>query len=118
MKELARRLGPDSNVVCNAVHPGGITGKFNKPIVGNSVFLNALDDTFQAGAYWSEEQGALTVLGPAISPKILGAKISGKYFIPIARPAPCSTYGNDMELAKKLWEFSEGLLKEKGYDAM
>jgi len=34
MKELAKRLGPSSNVVANAVHPGAVTGKFNKVFVG------------------------------------------------------------------------------------
>jgi len=118
IKELNRRLGPNKRILANAVHPGAITGNFNKPFMGWSTFLSALDDGLQSIVYWSEEQGALSVVGPAVSPKIIQDNVRGEYFVPIARVSHSSAYANDAELAKKLWEFSERLLAEKGYDKM
>lgn len=36
----------------------------------------------------------------------------GKYFIPIATPAPPTAYAQDKELAEQLWRLSEDLVKQ------
>jgi len=72
----------------------------------------------QAVCSWKVETAALTVMCPLVSPKIIDGKVSGRYFVPIARESPCSTSGNDAALAANLWAFSEKLLAEKGWASM
>jgi NAD(P)-dependent dehydrogenase (short-subunit alcohol dehydrogenase family) len=53
VKELTRRLGPSSQVYCNSVHPGAVTGQFNAGLYsGTNNFASSLDAAVQKGFYW------------------------------------------------------------------
>ncbi|MBO9316691.1 MAG: short-chain dehydrogenase, partial [Chloroflexus sp.] len=58
----------------------------------------------------SPEQGAVTSIYLASSPEVAG--VSGVYFVR-KKPAQPSTAAQDAALARRLWEFSEQLVREK-----
>ncbi len=102
-RELARRL-KDTGITVNCCHPGAVatnigisrdTG-FGKTITG------LLKPFFQ-----TPEQGARTAIYLASSKEVRG--ITGEYFCK-CKIAKSSKRSKDMELAKKLFEFSEGLV--------
>jgi len=117
-RELARRLGPNSHIYVNAVHPGGVQGELNRYMHGGNPILKAIDTAAQAISYWDCKEASLTVLCPAVSPRIRQENIRGQYFVPIGRLDQGSKVGRDQDLARRLWEFSERVLQEKGWDKM
>ncbi|KAF0461267.1 NADP-binding protein [Gigaspora margarita] len=110
--ELNKRLS-GTNVYCNSLHPGIIKteltrgvvanwGSWIKPLVYLSTFFMITPD-----------DGALTQLYCATSPEIEEKNHRGKYFVPFGEVDEPVAQGKDEELAKKLWDFSENLIKEK-----
>ncbi|CAG8530322.1 3903_t:CDS:2 [Gigaspora rosea] len=110
--ELNKRLS-GTNVYCNSLHPGIIKteltrgvvadwGSWIKPFVYISTFFMITAD-----------DGALTQLYCATSPEIEEKNFRGKYFVPYGEVSEPIAQGKDEELAKKLWDFSENLIKEK-----
>ena len=102
-RELARRL-KDKGIAVNCCHPGAVatnigisrdTG-FGKTITG------MLKPFFQ-----TPEQGASTAIYLASSKEVEG--ITGEYFYK-CKIAKSSERSKDMELAKRFFEFSEGLV--------
>lgn len=118
VRELSKRLGPTSTVFVNAVHPGAVTGGFNKFLYGESKFFAACDAAIQQVVYWTEAHAALTCVAPLVSPKVFKEKWRGKYLVPIARESGSSVAANDPKLAENLWKFSEDLLREKKWAEM
>lgn len=114
-KELARR---SPKVMVNAAHPGGVQGKLSRYMVAGSELTEKIDSVVQHYLYWTPIEAALTSLRPAVSREIVDKKITGQYFVPIARMDPGSDLARDSDLARKLWDFTEDLLKQKGYDVM
>ena len=105
-KELSKRL-KDRGITVNCCHPGAVatnmgvsreTG-FGKTITG------LLKPFFQTPA-----EGARTAIFLATDESV--KDISGEYFYR-CKIAKSSRRSNDPELAKKLYEFSEALVKEK-----
>lgn len=105
-KELSKRL-KDRGITVNCCHPGAVatnmgvsreTG-FGKTITG------LLKPFFQTPA-----EGARTAIFLATDESV--KDISGEYFYR-CKIAKSSRWSNDPELAKKLYEFSEALVKEK-----
>lgn len=101
--ELARRLREkNSPVTVNAFHPGFVRsglGAQNGWIGKATVAVAALFAN-------SPEQGARTGIMLATSPAHAGE--SGGYYAR-ERPHPVSNGGDDPEIARKLWEASEGM---------
>lgn len=104
-RELARRL-ENKGILVNCCHPGAVatnigisrdTG-FGKTVTG------MLKPFFQ-----TPEQGASTAIYLATSKEVEG--ITGEYFYK-CKIAKSSERSKDMELAKRLFEFSEQLVKE------
>jgi NAD(P)-dependent dehydrogenase (short-subunit alcohol dehydrogenase family) len=118
VRELNRRIGADKKVFVNAVHPGGVQGNLTRHMVGDNSILKIVDNFTQKLMYWRNQDGALTVLSPAVSPAVVKDNIRGQYFVPIGRPAETSAYASDPKLAQRLWEMTENILKEKGWDSM
>jgi NAD(P)-dependent dehydrogenase (short-subunit alcohol dehydrogenase family) len=117
IKELNRQLkeSGNSDVLVNVVHPGAVKGNLTRHIaVGSDLFL-MFNEQFQKYMYWDEDVSALTVLRPAVSPQIIKDKISGQYFVPIARyPLNAeSELAQNATFAKEFWIFSERILEEK-----
>ncbi|XP_074588118.1 short-chain dehydrogenase TIC 32 B, chloroplastic-like [Curcuma longa] len=103
--ELARRLREEgANVTANSVHPGLIKTNLGRH---STIFVAVLRAT--TCVLWkSIPQGAATTCYVALHPSVKG--ISGKYF------ADCNiekTTANGLNetLARKLWEYSETLIK-------
>ncbi|KAL5142358.1 Short-chain dehydrogenase TIC 32, chloroplastic [Glycine soja] len=112
--ELARRLKEDGiDITANSVHPGA-TVSTNIHI--HSGLLNGLHKIAwlfgleKILGYMAKnvQQGASTTCYVALHPQVSG--ISGKYFED-NNLAEVYSHGRDMNLAKKLWDFSINLTK-------
>ena len=99
-RELNRRL-VGSSVSVFSVHPGSVTTELARHLFGDIVefFLVPLRFIF----FKNSKQGAQTSICCAVDNEIM--KHSGEYFADCARKAT-SQAGYDMELAKKLWDYS------------
>ncbi|KAH0915216.1 hypothetical protein HID58_029662 [Brassica napus] len=102
--ELARQLKEDGvNITVNSLHPGAIMTSlwrhFNSYLAGA---VSALASYFIK----TVPQGAATTCYLALSPQVAG--VTGEYFrnCKITKP---SSFGQDSELAKKVWDFSTKL---------
>jgi len=117
IKELDRRLKESGNgdVLVNVVHPGAVRGNLTRHVSKGSDFNLMLDELLQKYLYWDEDVSALTVLRPAVSTQIRKDKISGQYFVPIARyPLGAeSELAQNSTFAKEFWIFSEQILEDK-----
>jgi len=117
VKELNRILREErgvNDVFVNVLHPGGIRGNLTRHATKGNAWMEKIDYEFQKVVYWDEE-GALTVLYPAVGERIFKEKISGQYFVPIAREAFGSEneIAKNMSFAKEFWAFSERIVQEK-----
>ncbi|CAF1435414.1 unnamed protein product, partial [Didymodactylos carnosus] len=109
-KELAERLGPDSRIYCNGVHPG---------VVKTNVFQHINWIKFVLSPFMrTVENGAMTTLYVATHPDIEIKNIHGAYFVPskhIPPPyiRPVEANPNPVVLDKsareRLWELSKRL---------
>ncbi|CAN7132601.1 unnamed protein product [Brassica rapa subsp. narinosa] len=102
--ELARQLKEDGvHITVNSLHPGAIMTSlwrhFNSYLAGA---VSALASYFIK----TVPQGAATTCYLALSPQVAG--VTGEYFrnCKITKP---SSFGQDSELAKKVWDFSTKL---------
>jgi NAD(P)-dependent dehydrogenase (short-subunit alcohol dehydrogenase family) len=100
--ELARRL-KGTNVTANCLHPGFVASNF---ALNNGFLVNI----FMAFMWrrLTNEQGARTSIYLASSPEVEG--VSGKYFHCNMKERRSSAESRDENVAKKLWEVSEGLV--------
>jgi len=104
-RELARRLQEEgANVTANALHPGTINTGFGSNV---SVVLKGIACTIFAKFLKTIPQAAGTSCYVATSPALNG--VSGKYFQDCNEVSTWSC-ANDMQLADKLWQFSEELI--------
>lgn len=103
-RELAQRL-EGSTVTANAVHPGLVgTG------LGQYFWLARMLGKLFLRRAKSPEEGAETLIYLASSPEVEG--VSGRYFVD-SQEASSSEQSQDEELARRLWEVSEEMVKEK-----
>lgn len=104
VKELVRRL-QNTSITVNALHPGVVKTK-----IGNKsehFFFGMAWQTLATLAGISEERGAATSVFLASSPDV--ENVSGEYFSN-CKKSKINPIAADESVAKKLWEFSEGLL--------
>jgi hypothetical protein len=66
------------------------------------------------GVYTPPEHGAYSSLF-CIASSEFNADQSGEYFVPTAKIGKASNYANDMELASKLWTWTDEQMKGKGF---
>ncbi|XP_021730054.1 short-chain dehydrogenase TIC 32, chloroplastic-like [Chenopodium quinoa] len=103
--ELARRFKNDKvQITANSLHPGAIyTNIFRYKSFLNGIFRMVSNFIFK-----DVHQGAATTCYVAVHPEVEG--ISGEYFsdCKIAKPSKLS---QDINLARKLWDFSMDLIK-------
>ncbi|XP_010671837.2 short-chain dehydrogenase TIC 32, chloroplastic [Beta vulgaris subsp. vulgaris] len=103
--ELARHLEEDGvEITANSVHPGVV----DTDIFRHHSLFRGLVNLVGRCIVKNVQQGAATMCYVALHPNVQG--IRGKYFVDcdIAKASPQS---NDADLARKLWEFSSGLVK-------
>ncbi|KAI9193127.1 uncharacterized protein BJ171DRAFT_532510, partial [Polychytrium aggregatum] len=113
-KELQKRLEAAGihNIYVNAVHPGAVDTNLAH---GAQYMPPIIVSAFKTLLAVKPEFGALTQVYVATSPEIEKENYRGQYFIPTAILATPSNYATDGELATKLWDFTVGLLSEKGF---
>ncbi|CAB4402761.1 unnamed protein product [Rhizophagus irregularis] len=105
-KELGRLVQND-NITTYSLHPGMISTNINHMNNRYTTYLvNLLAMVFGITA----EQGAINTLYPVFS---LENKETGKYYHEGIEKEP-NKIANDQEIAKKLWDVSEKILKDHG----
>ncbi|KAK8926210.1 hypothetical protein KSP39_PZI019013 [Platanthera zijinensis] len=103
--ELSRRLQEEgANVTVNCVHPGLIMTN----LMRHSALLMKVIKIFTYMFWKTVPQGAATSCYVALHPSLKG--VTGKYFLDCNEMSP-SNLAVDAKLAKKLWDFSEGLVR-------
>ncbi len=103
--ELSRRLA-GTGVTANCLHPGVVSTGFGK---NNTGMLKTLLSVF-GFLLLSPEKGARTTVYLATSKEVDG--VTGKYFDK-CQPVPSSPQSVDLEVARRLWEVSEGMTRPK-----
>lgn len=96
-RETARRLGPDSPVSVNALHPG---------VIGTKL----LTEGFQVEGRDDLDAGSATSVFLALD---VDQGITGQYFVR-SRPAPVQGLARDDELAAALYDYTMQVVEERG----
>ncbi|XP_020102334.1 short-chain dehydrogenase TIC 32, chloroplastic isoform X1 [Ananas comosus] len=103
--ELSRRLKEEgANITANSVHPGLIMTN----LMRHSFLLMRILKVFTCIFWKNVPQGAATTCYVALHPTLKG--VTGKYFLDCNEEKP-SALAREETLAKKLWDFSENLVK-------
>jgi len=115
-QEATRRLleANNNNIYVNAAHPGVVdTALFDKNRHVVPTFLHGLLDYVRQNIMWTGAEGALTLLYLGVGTDELKAKnIRGKYYHPQSIPVSHPLTQGGESLQKKLWEFSDDLVKD------
>ncbi|XP_042494574.1 short-chain dehydrogenase TIC 32, chloroplastic-like [Macadamia integrifolia] len=102
-KELNRRLKEEGvDITANSLHPGVIATN----LLRHHSFLNGIFTSIGKFLVKNTQQGAATTCYVALHPAVKG--VGGEYFSDSNIADPTSQ-AKDVELAKKLWEFSMSL---------
>uniref|UniRef100_J3N0C1 Uncharacterized protein n=2 Tax=Oryza brachyantha TaxID=4533 RepID=J3N0C1_ORYBR len=102
--ELTRRFKDEGvNITANSLHPGSIITN----LLRHHSILDVLHRTLGKLVLKNAQQGAATTCYAALHPQVKG--VSGKYFCD-SNVYEASEKGKDMELAKRLWEYSIELI--------
>lgn len=102
--ELARRFKEEGvNITANSLHPGSIITN----LLRHHGILDVLHRTLGKLVLKNAQQGAATTCYAALHPQVKG--VSGKYLCDSNLYEP-SEKAKDMDLAKRLWEFSIELI--------
>ena len=108
-KAATRRLGDESTIYVNAVHPGAVL----TPIISQDLLgiLNNVVHRFLGPLLWTAEEGALTglYLGAATE-DIRDRNWRGKYFHPIGLEFD-HPYADDEKRQEKVWKLCEELVE-------
>ncbi|MFS8011979.1 putative very-long-chain 3-oxoacyl-CoA reductase [Helianthus anomalus] len=103
--ELSRRLKEEgANITVNSVHPGLIM----TDLMRYSFLLMRILKLFTYIMWKNVPQGAATSCYAALHPGLKG--VTAKYFVD-CNEYPTSNFATDLDLAKKLWDYSNNLVK-------
>ncbi|KAJ3104093.1 hypothetical protein HDU97_009542 [Phlyctochytrium planicorne] len=116
-KELQKRLEAKGygNIRCNAVHPGGVSTNLASQSTHSTQYMPSWVVGLMPYFLATPEYGALSQLYAATSPEIDSKKVTAEYFVPTCVIGTTTALGTNAELAKDLWEWSERVIKEKGF---
>ena len=110
-RELARRY---PNILSVSIHPGRVETNLSNVIFEennfNGKFQRVYD--FLAGPM-NVQQGALTQIWAATWNR--GEVENGAYYTPVGKKNPGAKLSRDVELAKRLWDWTENELLSQGY---
>ncbi|CAN6472659.1 unnamed protein product [Victoria cruziana] len=110
-KELSRRFQEEGvNITANAVHPGLIMTN----LMRHSALLMRIVKLVTFLWWKNVPQGAATTCYVALHPSLKG--VTGKYFADCNEMTP-SAFARDETLARKLWDFSNKLVKRSSHSA-
>lgn len=108
--ELARR---HPEITAMSVHPGLIKTDLYSDTFENSYFMRFGMALVGPLVYHDAVYGALTQLWTSTAEK---SKIQqGAFYTPVGKLQKGNSWANDADASKKLWEWTEEKLKEKGY---
>uniref|UniRef100_A0A0E0GYP6 Uncharacterized protein n=1 Tax=Oryza nivara TaxID=4536 RepID=A0A0E0GYP6_ORYNI len=93
----------DAKVTVNSLHPGAVVTN----IMRHWYFVNGMLSTLGKFFVKGVEQGAATVCYVALHPQVAG--VTGKYFVD-CNVTELKSHALDMDLAKRLWDFSLNLI--------
>ncbi|KAK4350864.1 hypothetical protein RND71_030177 [Anisodus tanguticus] len=103
--ELTKRLKDDGvEITANSLNPGAISTNLFR----HMTIVHGLASTVGKLVLKNVQQGASTTCYLALNPQVKG--VSGEYFLDNNLATP-STMAKDMDLAKRLWDFSMDLVK-------
>ncbi|KAK1584625.1 hypothetical protein Q3G72_034604 [Acer saccharum] len=103
--KLAKRFKEDNvNITANSVHPGVI----DTNIFRYNGIINGITQKLARYVFKNVQQGAATTCYVALHPQVKG--ISGEYFSD-SNLAKTNAQARNVDLAKKLWDFSMDLIK-------
>ncbi|KAF7821863.1 short-chain dehydrogenase TIC 32, chloroplastic-like [Senna tora] len=111
--ELARHFKEDGvDIIANSLHPGTIVTnlfRHNNLINGKCHIINAgMVNVLGKFVFKNVKQGAATTCYVALHPQVKG--VSGEYFSD-SNVANRTSHAKDVQLAKKLWDFSINMIK-------
>jgi len=116
-KALERRYGPNggtaerSTAIWNvSLHPGNVDTQLNRKAKGSS-FTPVLR---YLGVFMTPEEGSYTSLF-AVAGTELKDQDSGSYHIPFGKKKTPSKMAQDVDLAEKLWNWTEKEMRSKGF---
>lgn len=113
-KELARRYGSDGKgIIAVSLHPGTVKTGLSAGPRGSTPFYKIIQPLVELGAP-GPEKGCWNTLWCAASSELRESD-NGGYFWPVGRRTRASACGEDAEMARRLWEWSAEVLKEKGF---
>ena len=106
--ELARRLEGE-NVTVNSLHPGVVRTGFGRNATGIIGGVFAVFQFVGRPFLLTSAQGAKTSIYLASSPEV--ETTTGEYFVK-SKSVASNDESNDPEVARRLWDFSEELVKQ------
>lgn len=114
-QELSKRLGEDSNITCNAVHPGFVNTDLTRHMERNAAMKVAVAFFKWYNGALSPRDGALTQLYCAVSPEVIEKKYKAEYFVPIANRSELDAAAPKItdEMRTRLWQVSEEIIGSK-----
>jgi NAD(P)-dependent dehydrogenase (short-subunit alcohol dehydrogenase family) len=116
-KELARRYGSTSaagnGILAVSLHPGTVKTGLSAGPRGSTPLYKFIQPLVELGAP-GPEKGSWNSLWCAASPELKESD-NGSYFLPVGKKTRASVHGEDAFMSRKLWEWSEECLKEKGF---
>ena len=105
-----RHRSSSTNIWCIALHPGNVDTQLNVKTLGGSTLTPILRCL---GTYITPEEGSYNSLWALVGDDVR-QEHSGKYFIPVGVEKKPSKQASNEKLAKRLWEWTERELGEKG----
>ena len=115
-KELAACYGQNEDgkgIVAVSLHPGTVKTGLSAGPRGSTPLYKLIQPLVELGAP-GPEKGCWNTLFCAAGPELKGDD-NGAYFLPVGKKTRASVHGEDAFMARKLWEWSEGVLGEKGF---
>ncbi|CAI9762425.1 unnamed protein product [Fraxinus pennsylvanica] len=104
--ELARRLQEEKvEITANSLHPGAIATNLFR----HHSFVSVIVDALGKHVMKNVQQGAATTCYVALHPDVKG--MNGRYYAN-CNLAEVSSQANDLELAKKFWDFTATLIDQ------
>ncbi|KAI8935775.1 hypothetical protein NX059_007295 [Plenodomus lindquistii] len=104
-QELARRY---PQIKVSAVHPGIVSTNLTTELSKKSLLMRIVSLILVNVVAVSVEKGTLNQLWALVSPDV----VSGEYYEPVGVAGRGSKWTKDLELARKLWSWTEEELKE------
>merc|ERR1712194_223698 len=112
-QELAERL-EGKNILVNSVHPGGVNTELTRHmedfVASFSPILSERLTPLIKSPSWEPEDAALSQLYLAVGLKLKQAKVTGKYFHPIAREHEPHFHAFNKTLQNSLWKLTEDFI--------